>query len=132
MVTPAFGATGAVRTLPEHDRAREGLTLLNESNQFFHVDWAGQHIPRRGGFYGGRAEFLPREDRRDKREKITLNDLSEVLENGPLPRASAAKKLQHITRASRASCYRALQAGGRFDKHLRFVENMVSWRKCAT
>ena len=84
----------------------------------------------RGGFYGGREEFLPREDRRDKREKITLNDLSEVLENGPLSRALAAKKLQHITRASRASCYRALEEGGRFDKHLRFVGDMVSWRKC--
>jgi predicted DNA-binding transcriptional regulator AlpA len=73
------------------------------------------------------VEFLPREDRRDKREKITLNDLSEVLENGPLSRALAAKKLERLTQASRASCYRALQPGGRFDKHLRFVGDMVSW-----
>jgi hypothetical protein len=100
---------------------------MNQSNQFFHVDWAGQKIPCRGGFYGGKAEFLPREDRRNKREKITVNDLSEVLENGPLSRALAAKKLQDITGASRASCYRALQPGGRFDKHLRFVGDMVSW-----
>jgi hypothetical protein len=105
---------------------------MNESNQFFHRDWAGQPMPRRGGFYGGKEEFLPREDRRDKREKITLNDLSELLENGPLSRALAAKKLERLTRASRASCYRALQPGGRFDKHLRFVGNMVTWLRCAT
>jgi predicted DNA-binding transcriptional regulator AlpA len=96
-----------------------------------HLDWAGQPI-RRGGVYGGRAEFLPREDRRDKREKITLNDLSEVLENGPLSRALAAKKLERLTGASRATCYRALQPAGRFGKHLRFVGDMVSWLRCAT
>jgi predicted DNA-binding transcriptional regulator AlpA len=101
---------------------------MNESNQFFHVDWAGKPI-RRSGFYGGRTEFLPREDRCDKREKITQNHLSEVLENGPLPRALAAKKLQHITGASRASCYRALEEDGRFAKHLRFEADMVRWRE---
>ena len=94
---------------------------MNESVQ---LNWTGQPI-RRGGYYGGRAEFLPREDRGDKREKITLNDLWEVWENGPLPRALAAKKLQHITGASRATCYRALEEDGRFAKHLRFEGYLV-------
>jgi predicted DNA-binding transcriptional regulator AlpA len=95
------------------------------------IDWAGQRIGR-GGFYGGRAEFLPREDRRDRREKITLNDLMEVFENGALTRALAAKELQRNTGTSRASCYRALEEGGRFAKHLRFEGDLVYWRRCET
>ena len=101
-------------------------------NESFHLDWAGQRIPSRGGVYGGREEFLPREDRRDKLEAITLNDLSQVLENGPLSRALAVKKLERVTGASRATCYRALEEEGRFAKHLRFVGDMVSWLRCET
>ena len=95
------------------------------------IDWAGQRIGR-GGFYGGRAEFLPRNDRRDRREKITLNDLMEVLENRALTKALAAKELQRNTGASRASCYRALQPGGRFAKYLHFEADLVYWRRCET
>jgi len=95
------------------------------------LDWAGQPI-RRGGAYGGRAEFLPREGRRDRREKITQNDLMEIFENGALTRALAAKELERNTGASRASCYRALKQGGRFAKHLRFEADKVHWRRCAT
>jgi hypothetical protein len=86
-----------------------------------------------GGLYGGRAEFLPREDRRDRREKITQNDLIEIFENGALTRALAAKELKRNTGASRASCYRALQPGGRFAKHLGFEAKKVHLRgRCAT
>jgi len=95
------------------------------------LNWAGERIGR-GGFYGGRAEFLPREDRRDRREKITQNDLMEILENGSLTRALAVKVLERNTGASRASCYRALQPGGRFAKHLRFEGDNVHWRRCET
>jgi len=101
---------------------------MNESVQ---LNWAGQPI-RRGGVYGGRAEFLPREDRRDRREKIIQNDLMEVFENGALTKALAAKELQRNTGASRASCYRALQPRGRFAKHLHFEADLVYWRRCET
>ena len=96
-----------------------------------HPDRVGQPI-RRGGVYGGRAEFLPREDRRDRREKIIQNDLMEVFENGALTKALAAKELQRNTGASRASCYRALQPRGRFAKHLHFEADLVYWRRCET
>jgi hypothetical protein len=56
----------------------------------------------------------------------------EIFETGALTRALAAKKLEGNTGASRAACYRALQPGGRFTKHLRFEAHLVYWRKCAT
>jgi hypothetical protein len=104
---------------------------MNETKQAPHLNWAGQPI-RRGGVYGGRAELLPCEDRRDRREKITQNDLIEIFETVALTRVLAARKLESNTGASRAACYRALQPGGRFAKHLRFEGDMVGLRRCAT
>jgi hypothetical protein len=42
------------------------------------LDWAGKPI-RPGGFYGGRAEFLPREDPQDTERLIHFRQL---IENG--------------------------------------------------
>jgi predicted DNA-binding transcriptional regulator AlpA len=99
------------------------------SNKGPAIGWAGQRLGP-GESYGGRAEFLPKKNKPDRSEKITQYDLSIVFENGALRRALAAKELARITGASRASCYRALEEGGRFAKHLRFAGDIVHWRKC--
>jgi hypothetical protein len=55
---------------------------------------------------------------KDKREKITESHMRSVFADGPLTRQEAAKQLEAFTDAHSASCYRALEANGRFGKHL--------------
>jgi predicted DNA-binding transcriptional regulator AlpA len=100
---------------------------MTTSNKGPALDWCGQPL-KPGGFYGGRAEFLPKE-RPDRCETITQDDLARVFENSALKRALAVKELARNTGASRASCYRALEEGGRFAKELRFKGDSVDWRR---
>jgi hypothetical protein len=88
------------------------------------LNWAGQPIREREG-YGGKPENIP--ERRPV--AVTESNLAAIFENGPLPRAEAAKLLQAFTAASRASCYRALNRDGRFAKHLDEDNGMLAWRK---
>jgi hypothetical protein len=93
------------------------------------LNWAGQ--PFRPGFgfgYGGREENISIE-RPAVETVITETDLAALFETGPLPRAEAAKLLQAITAASRATCYRALDPKGRFAKRLRDRNGMLAWRR---
>jgi hypothetical protein len=92
------------------------------------LNWAGQ--PFRPGFgfgYGGREENISHE-RPAVETVITETDLAAVFEDGSLPRAEAAKLLQAVTGASRATCYRALNLKGRFAKRLRDQNGMLAWR----
>jgi len=89
------------------------------------LDWAGQPIPPGGG-YCGKAENIPAPQERPT--MITETDLAALFENGLLPRAEAAKLLQALTGASRATCYRALDPKGRFAKRLKDENGMLAWR----
>jgi hypothetical protein len=89
------------------------------------LDWAGQPI-RLGGGYGGRPENTPMPEERPT--VITETDLTTLFESGSLPRAEAAKVLQAVTGASRATCYRALDPKGRFAKRLKDENGMLAWR----
>ena len=51
---------------------------------------------------------------KDRREIINEADVRAVFENGALTKTEAAKQLESNTGAHRASCYRALEPGGRF------------------
>jgi hypothetical protein len=66
----------------------------------------------------------------DERARITADDLSEVFENGQkqLTKADAVKALQTLTRRGRTACYNALELDGRFSKHLREIDGIVSWK----
>jgi hypothetical protein len=90
------------------------------------LNWAGQPI-RPGEGYGGRPENIPVMEERPT--VITETDLAAIFENGSLLRAEAAKLLQAITGASRATCYRALDPKGRFAKHLKDENGMLAWRR---
>ena len=95
------------------------------------LNWAGQPI-RPGEGYGGRMYEEEEAERERKREEgalvITEADLAAIFENGALPRAEAAKLLQAVTGASRATCYRALDPQGHFAKRLKDVNGMLAWR----
>jgi len=65
---------------------------------------------------------------KDRREIISETDVRAVLENGALTKAEAAKKLEANTGAHRTSCYRALEADGRFAKHLLVEGERISWK----
>jgi hypothetical protein len=90
------------------------------------LNWAGQPI-REGEGYGGRPENIPVMEQRPT--VVTETDLAAVFENGSLTRAEAAKLLQAVTGASRATCYRALDLKGRFAKLLKDENGMLAWRR---
>ena len=98
---------------------------MNQNKKVAQLDWAGQPIRERQG-YGGRPEniVVPEEHP----TLVTESDLAAIFENGSLPRAEAAKLLQALTGASRATCYRALDLKGRFAKCLRGENGMLVWR----
>ena len=89
------------------------------------LDWAGQPIPRGGG-YCGKEENIPAP--KERPTVITETDLAALFDSGPLPRAEAAKLLQAFTGASRATSYRALDYKGRFAKRLKDKNEMLAWR----
>jgi hypothetical protein len=89
------------------------------------LNWAGQPI-REGEGYGGRPENIPVME--ERRTVITETDLATLFESGSLPRAEAAKLLQAITGASRATCYRAFDPKGRFAKRLQDENGILAWR----
>jgi hypothetical protein len=90
------------------------------------LNWCGQPI-RPGEGYGGRPENIPAPEP-ERRTVITETDLAALFEDGSLPRAEAAKLLQAVTGASRATCYRALDLKGRFAKRLRDQNGMLAWQ----
>jgi len=107
-------------------------------NKSVELNWAGWPI-RRGESYGGRSENISEgcplvlgasgdAPKRDRREVIHEDDVAEIFNDGPLPKAEAARQLGANTGASRASCYRALDEKGRFARHLHFQNGMLSWR----
>ena len=89
------------------------------------LDWCGQPI-RPGSGYCGREENIPAPQERPT--VITETDLAAIFQNGSLPLAQAAKQLQALTGASRATCYRALDLKGRFAKGLKDENGMLAWR----
>ncbi|SRR6266496_1832576 len=99
---------------------------MNENRQASQLNWAGEII-REGEGYGGREENIREPE--EHPAVIAESDLATIFENGPLPRAEAAKLLQALTGASRATCYRALDLKGRFAKCLRGENGMLAWRK---
>jgi len=91
------------------------------------LDWCGQPIRPGSGFgYGGREEAITREPSAVE-TVITEIHLAALFENGSLPRAEAAKLLQALTGASRATSYRALDPNGRFAKRLKDKNGMLAW-----
>jgi len=86
---------------------------------------------RRNGLFAPATDFdfeafdTPEKDRR---EIINEADVRAVFKNGALTKAGAAKQLESNTGAHRASCYRALEPGGRFGKHLRVQGERISWK----
>ena len=93
---------------------------MNEAPQ---LNWAGQPVEKWG--YGGRREHITEQ----RPTVVTETDLAAIFENGSLPLAQAAKQLQALTGASRASCYRCLDLKGRFAKRLTVENGMLAWRK---
>jgi hypothetical protein len=65
----------------------------------------------------------------DDRVTITADDMAEIFENGAKQRnkTDAAKALQTLTGAGRTACYSALKSNGRFAKHLRENDGLLSW-----
>jgi hypothetical protein len=96
---------------------------MNETKQAPQLNWCGWPI-RPGEGYGGRPESIP-----ESEVMVTETDLAAIFENGSLPRAEAARRLQSNTGASRATCYRALHLKGRFSKRLTDESGRLAWRK---
>ena len=99
------------------------------------LNWAGEPI-REGEGYGGRPENIPLSWKPNpepatateyQREVITEKDMRAVFANGPLTLSEAAKRLETLTAAHRASCYRALKPNGRFARHLHADGTRLSW-----
>ena len=91
------------------------------------LDWCGQPIRPGSGFgYGGLDSAISKE-RSAVETVISETDLAALFENGPLSRAEAAKLLQALTGASRATSYRALDPNGRFAKRLKDKNGMLAW-----
>ena len=99
------------------------------------LNWAGEPI-REGEGYGGRPENIPLSWKPNpepatateyQREAITEKDMRAVFANGPLTLSEAAKRLETLTAAHRASCYRALKLNGRFARHLHANGTRLSW-----
>ena len=65
---------------------------------------------------------------KDAREIITEADVAEIFQNGELNKGDAAKALKSNTGAHHSSCYRALEPGGRFARHLRFEKGKLTWK----
>jgi hypothetical protein len=95
-------------------------------NQAHQLNWAGEII-REGEGYCGRPENITIPE--EHPTVVTETDLAAVFENGPLPRAEAAKLLQACTGASRATCYRALDLKGRFAKRLKNENGLLAWQR---
>jgi len=92
------------------------------------LNWAGGII-KPGEGYGGRMYEEEEAERERNREEcsrmITEADLAVIFENGSLPRAEAAKLLQTLTGASRATAYRSLK---RPFARLKDENGMLAWR----
>ena len=58
------------------------------------------------------------------------DDLAEIFDNGTkqLRKAEAVKALETLTGAKRTACYNALKSDGRFAKHLRERDGLLSWK----
>jgi hypothetical protein len=65
---------------------------------------------------------------KDKREKITESHMRSVFADGALTRQEAAKQLEALTEAHSSTCYHALEANGRFSKHLQFKDERIDWK----
>jgi hypothetical protein len=111
---------------------------MNATSKGVELNWAGGVI-RPGEGYGGRPEQIPEgcppvlgapgdAPKRDRREVICEDDVAAVFDKGALTKAEAARKLGASTGASQATCYRALDEGGRFARYLRFNNGKVRWR----
>ena len=101
---------------------------MNKTSKGVELNWCGWPI-RPGESYGGRSLGAPGDaPKKDRREVIGEDDVAAVFKDGPLPKAEAVRRLEANTGASRATCYRALDAKGRFRSHLHHEEGKISWR----